>query len=126
MIAFLSLLLHVVVSPFRTKARLEAEIILLRHQLGVLRQRVPSKPRLTVADRLVFVWLYRLFPSVLEHRHDCPTGNCYSMASDGLPTVLALEVALSRRSAKDPRRDPAPDPGDEPRQPAVGRAPHPW
>jgi hypothetical protein len=27
MIAFLSLLLHVVVSPFRTKARLEAEII---------------------------------------------------------------------------------------------------
>jgi hypothetical protein len=66
MIAFLSLLLHVVVSPFRTKARLEAEIILLRHQLGVLRQRVPSKPRLTVADRLLFVWLYRLFPSVLN------------------------------------------------------------
>jgi hypothetical protein len=33
MIAFLSLLLHMVVSPFRTKARLEAEIILLRHQL---------------------------------------------------------------------------------------------
>jgi hypothetical protein len=28
MIAFLSLLLHVVVSPFRTKARLEAEIII--------------------------------------------------------------------------------------------------
>ena len=37
MIAFLSPLLHVVVSPFRTKARLEAEIILLRHQLNVLR-----------------------------------------------------------------------------------------
>lgn len=33
MIAFLGLLLHIVVSPFRTKARLEAEIILLRHQL---------------------------------------------------------------------------------------------
>jgi hypothetical protein len=32
----------------------------------VLRQRVPSKPRLTVADRLLFVWLYRLFPSVLN------------------------------------------------------------
>jgi hypothetical protein len=38
MIAFLSLLLHVVVSLFRTKARLEAEIILLRHQLNVLRR----------------------------------------------------------------------------------------
>src|SRR5450755_993123 len=66
MIAFLSLLLHVVISPFKTKARLEAEIIMLRHQLNVLRQRVPSKPKLTVADRLLFVWLYRLFPSVLN------------------------------------------------------------
>src|ERR1700752_3260251 len=66
MIAFLSLLLDVVVSPFRTKARLEAEIILLRHQLNVLRRRVPSTPKLAVADRLVFVWLYRLFPSVLN------------------------------------------------------------
>src|SRR4030081_1822515 len=66
MIAFLSLLLHVVVSPFRTKARLEVEIILLRYQLNVLRRRVPSNPKLAVADRLVFVWLYRLFPAVLN------------------------------------------------------------
>ena len=66
MIAFLSLFLHIVVSPFRTKARLEAEIILLRHQLNVLRRRVPSKPRLAAADRLLFVWLYRLVPSVLD------------------------------------------------------------
>jgi putative transposase len=59
MIAFLSLLLHVVVSPLKTKARLEAEIIMLRHQLNVLRRRVPLKPKLAVADRLLFVWLYR-------------------------------------------------------------------
>jgi hypothetical protein len=66
MIAFLNLLLHVVVSPFKTQARLEAEIIMLRHQLNVLRRRVPSSPKLVVADRLLFVWLYRLFPSVLN------------------------------------------------------------
>jgi hypothetical protein len=66
MIAFLSLFFHVLVSPLRTHARLEAEIVMLRHQLNVLRRRVPSKPRLTVADRLIFVWLYRLFPSVLS------------------------------------------------------------
>ena len=66
MIAFLSLLLHIVVSPFKTKARLESEIIMLRHQLNVLRRRVPLKPKLVVADRLLFVWLYRLFPSVLN------------------------------------------------------------
>ena len=66
MIGFLILLLHVLVSPLKTQARLEAEIVLLRHQLNVLRRRVPSKPRLTVADRLLFVWFYRLFPSVLN------------------------------------------------------------
>ena len=66
MIAFLSLLLHVLASPFKTRARLEAEIVLLRHQLNVLRRRVPSKPKLATADRLLFVWLYRLFPSVLN------------------------------------------------------------
>ena len=66
MIGFLILLLHVLVSPFKTQARLEAEIVLLRHQLSVLRQRVPSKPRLTAADRLLLVWPYRLFPCVLN------------------------------------------------------------
>lgn len=66
MIGFLILFLHVLVSPFKTQARLEADIVLLRHQLNVLRQRVPSKPRLTMPDRLLFVWLYRLYPSVLN------------------------------------------------------------
>jgi hypothetical protein len=64
MIEFLRLVGHIVVSPFKTRTRLEAEIILLRHQLNVLRRRVPVKPKLTAADRLIFVWLYRLFPSV--------------------------------------------------------------
>ena len=45
MIAFMSLILHVVVSPLKTKARLEAEIIMLPHQLNVLRRRVPTKPK---------------------------------------------------------------------------------
>ena len=66
MIGLLSLFLHILVSPFKTQARLEAEILLLRHQLSVLRQRRASRPKLTVADRLLFVWLYRLFPSVLN------------------------------------------------------------
>ena len=66
MIAFLSLVFHVVLSPLKTRAQLEAEIVLLRHQLNLLRRRVPSQPKLTTADRLVFVWLYRLFPSTLK------------------------------------------------------------
>jgi putative transposase len=66
MIDFLGLLLHILAAPFRSGARQEAEIVLLRQQLNVLRRCVPPKPKLTVADRLLFVWLYRLFPSVLN------------------------------------------------------------
>jgi len=65
MTRFLILFLHVLVSPFKTQAQLEAEITLLRHQLNVLRRQAPM-PRLTLVDRLLFVWLYRLFPSVLN------------------------------------------------------------
>jgi transposase InsO family protein len=66
MLDFLKLLVHVLASPFKSQARLEAEIVVLRQQLTVLRRQAPSKPKLTVVDRLVFVWLYRLFPSVLS------------------------------------------------------------
>ena len=66
MVSILGLLLHVLASPFRSQARLEAEIVFLRHQLNLLRHRLPAKPRLTAADRLLFVWLYRLMPSLLN------------------------------------------------------------
>src|SRR6267154_4054232 len=49
----------------------------------------------------------------VERRDDCPTGDGYPVASDGVPTVLALEVSHSGRSAEDTRGDPPPDPGDE-------------
>jgi hypothetical protein len=66
MVSFLGLLLHVLASPFRSQARLGAEIVFLRHQLNLLRRQLPAKPRLTAADRLLFVWLYRLVPSLLN------------------------------------------------------------
>jgi hypothetical protein len=62
--SFLRLLLHVLALPFRSRASLEAEILFLRHQLNVLRRQASAKPRLTTADRLLFVWLCRLFPSL--------------------------------------------------------------
>src|ERR1700732_386208 len=66
MIDDLKILSWFVVSLFRSKGRLEAEIVILRHQLNVLRRRIPSRGRLTLIDRLIFVWLYRLRPSVLS------------------------------------------------------------
>jgi hypothetical protein len=40
-------------SPFKAQARLEAEILLLRHQLSVLHRQVPAKPRLTTASGFI-------------------------------------------------------------------------
>jgi hypothetical protein len=63
MLDFLSLFVRLLASHFRTQARLKAEITLLRDQLNLLRRQAP-KPRLTAVDRLLFVWLCRLFPSL--------------------------------------------------------------
>jgi hypothetical protein len=114
MIELTSLFLHVLVSPFKTRARLEAEIVVLRHQLNVLRRRIPFKPKLATADRLLFVWLYRLFPSVLNAVAIIQPETINPMASSGLPAVLALEVALSGWAAESSGGDPPADPGDEP------------
>jgi hypothetical protein len=107
LIAFLSLLLHVVVSPFRTKAQLEAEIILLRHQLNVLRRRVPSNPKLAVARPIGLCLALSPVSVDVERCHDYPAADRHPVASDEFLTVLALEVALSGRCGKRGLRAPA-------------------
>src|SRR5258707_1073453 len=59
------LILGVLASLFRSRAKLEAEILVLRQQINVLRRRTSKRPRLNNTDRFLFVWLYRWFPSVL-------------------------------------------------------------
>src|SRR6266851_5129295 len=49
-----------------SQARREAEILYLRQQLIVLKRSKPARPRLKATDRLIFVCLYRLFPSLLH------------------------------------------------------------
>src|SRR3954451_14359633 len=51
---------------FRSRTSLEAEVIVLRQQLNVLRRSAPKRPALSRFDRLIFVWLYRLVPAVLD------------------------------------------------------------
>jgi hypothetical protein len=66
MIDAVSLVLGFVALLFKSRARLEVEVLVLRHQLAVLRRRAPRRPRLSAIDRLIFVWAYRLRPSVLD------------------------------------------------------------
>src|SRR6266508_545341 len=51
---------------FRSRAALEAEILVLRHQLNVLRRKSPKRLAFGNIDRLVFAGLYRLTPGVLD------------------------------------------------------------
>jgi hypothetical protein len=66
MIARLRLLTYFLMSLLKSRRRLEAEVVVLRHQLNVLRRAAPSNLRLTVADRLIVIWLYCIFPSLIK------------------------------------------------------------
>ena len=65
MVDLLKLILGLFASLFKSRANLEAEVLILRQQINVLRRRTPRRANLNNTDRFLFVWLYRLFPSVL-------------------------------------------------------------
>src|SRR6266571_704882 len=54
------------IGVFRPRASLEAEILVLRHQLNVLRRKSPKRLAFGNVDRLVFAALYRMAPGVLD------------------------------------------------------------
>src|SRR5580704_627402 len=66
MLGVVGLLLRWLTLLVKSRHRLEAENLVLRHQLNILRRRAPRCSRLSNADRLTFVWLYRLCPSVID------------------------------------------------------------
>ena len=66
MIDFLRLLACALTRLIRPRARLEAEILVLRHQLYVLRRKAPKRVGFSSIDRLVFAGLYRLAPGLLD------------------------------------------------------------
>jgi len=51
---------------FRSRAELEAEILVLRHQLNVLRRKSPGRLAFSSIDRLVFAGMYALAPNILD------------------------------------------------------------
>ena len=59
----LELILAILASPFKSRAELQAENLILRQQINVLSRRMPKRPALTNVDRFLFVWLYRWVPS---------------------------------------------------------------
>src|ERR1700686_3029064 len=51
---------------FRSRASLAAEILVLRHQINILRRHSPKRQTFSAMDRLIFAGLYRWTPTVLN------------------------------------------------------------
>ena len=66
MIAILHLVESFIIDLFKSRSRLEAENLFLRHQLTIALRRAPARLRLRGSDRALMVWLVRLWPSLLS------------------------------------------------------------
>src|SRR5712691_13388354 len=60
------LIWYALIGLFRSRTALQAENLVLRHQLNVLRRKSPKRVAFGNIDRLVFAALYRVAPGVLD------------------------------------------------------------
>jgi hypothetical protein len=66
MLTILSAVVSIIAFRFRGRASLEPKLLALQHQLAVLRRQRPGRPQLSSLDRLLWVWLYRIWPQVID------------------------------------------------------------
>jgi putative transposase len=66
MITFLPAIVSLLSFRPRSRTSLELEVIALRHQLGVLKRQRPGHVRLFYPDRLLWIFLYRLWPQAIN------------------------------------------------------------
>lgn len=59
-------ILGIVVDLFRSRAALEAELLVLRQQINVLRRRAPKKLRFGPIDKLMLARVCQCFPNAYE------------------------------------------------------------
>jgi transposase InsO family protein len=69
MLAILYALAMFVADLFKSRSRLEAENLFLRHQLTLALRQKPPRIRLRGSDRALLVWMVRLWPSLLDTVH---------------------------------------------------------
>jgi hypothetical protein len=87
------LILGILASRFKARATLEAENLVLRQQVNVLRRRTPKRPHLNNTDRFLFVWLYSWFrPSLRRLR-----------SSGRRPSFAGTVLGFGRIGAGDPQ-----------------------
>jgi hypothetical protein len=113
-------------SIFCARAAVQLENLALRHQIVVLQRSARKRPKLTLGDRLLWVWLFRIWRDWRS-----------ALAFVKPETVVAWHRAGFRlfwdpedpaRAAWTPGhflRDPRSDPQDVPGESGLGCTPHP-
>ena len=91
MLKLMRSIVSVVARRFRRRVALELENLALRHQL---RRQRPGRRRLFTLDRLLWVWLYRLWPRCLDTMVLVKPATVFRMAPSGVPPVLALALKV--------------------------------
>src|SRR5262250_2749523 len=103
MIAIGLLFVRMLCDFLKPRPRLEAEILILRHQLNVLQQRTPRRRlHLRWIDRALFIWLYRRYPRILD-----------ALSIVRPETVVRWEIPLAWGPTADRPRGARPDPKNE-------------
>jgi hypothetical protein len=121
MIRLLCFVLAILGSPFKSQSRLEAENAVLRHQLIVLRRKVPGRAQLSNNDRWFFVQLYRWFPSILQVFTIIRPETLVSWHRAGFRSYRS-EIVSTGRAPANRDRTARVDPADKRGEFALGRA----
>src|SRR6266566_4543098 len=120
------LIFRMVVDLFRSRAELEAEILVLRQQINVMQRASPRRAPFSLFDRLILGCVCRLFPKVYDALAIVRPDTVIRWHRAGFQIVLALEIGATLRPTDCAVRNSLADPRDEHRQPVVGSAENPW
>ena len=85
---------------FKSRRRLQAENLFLRHQLNIALRRALPRRRLRGSDRALLVWMVRLCPGLVDLAQGGEAANDSAVASGGLQGFLALEISESGRATE--------------------------
>jgi hypothetical protein len=121
-----SLVWSALVLLFRSRASLESEILILRHQLNIQRRHLPNRLPFSAHGSPDLCWAVSFGAEYPRGADACEAGDCRPSASCRVQVVLALEVTTAFRSTAGSGRNTAADPRDEHCQSAVGSAADPW
>src|SRR5512132_2808702 len=105
---------------FRSRAALEADILVLRHQLNVLRRKSPKRLAFSNVDRLVFAGLYRLAPGVLDALKILKPQTVIRWHRAGFRAYWRWKITTARWPAKDTGGHSRAHSRHERREPALG------